>query len=312
MQAIFGFGSDQLARWEEDVCAQFPVVGELSTPWRWINANSEALGRWLLEVRRQLLRGESIDLRASPEAVSWVELDRSNDHEKRLAAARVRPSGGDGRVLIIGDSTNPTGQQQIASQTPGAVTVEAVDLKDLVSFARSFDPTAPRALKGLLDFAQTVMTNVRATELIRRLDSLSRGTARKDPSKVEKSALDFMYAPSHRAAMDLLAMLENADGVRTHRPVVLGACTKALHLCGSTEGLSFYDAAIRMREQYRFSGRPLPGRAVGSTLLLKGLEAEVAVILNPTALDARNLYVAMTRASTGLTICSENPALSPA
>lgn len=311
MQAIFGFGSDPLARWEEDACAQFPVAGELKTPWRWINANSEELGRWLLEARGRLLRGESIDLGTAPEAVSWVELDRSNDHEKRLAAARTRPSERDGRVLIIGDSTNPIGQRQIASQTPGAVTVEAVDLKDLVFFSRSFDPTDGRALERLLDFAQTVMTNVQAKELIRRVESLARGTARKAPSKVEQSALDFVRAPSYRAAMEVLTMLEKAGGVRTHRPVVLGACTKALDLCGRTEGLSFYDAAIRMREQYRFAGRPLPGRAVGSTLLLKGLEAEVAVILNPAALDAQNLYVAMTRASTALTICSENPSLSP-
>jgi hypothetical protein len=34
---------------------------------------------------------------------------------------------------------------------------------------------------------------------------------------------------------------------------------------------------------------------VGSTLLLKGLEAEISVILNAGGLDARNLYVAMTR-----------------
>lgn len=66
-----------------------------------------------------------------------------------------------------------------------------------------------------------------------------------------------------------------------------------------------------MREQNRLIGRPLPKRAVGSTLLLKGLEAEGAVILNAGALDARNLYVAMTRGSKALTVCSQSPVLSP-
>jgi hypothetical protein len=42
MQAIFGFGSDPLASWDE-VCAYFPLAGELSTPWRWINAGAEPL-----------------------------------------------------------------------------------------------------------------------------------------------------------------------------------------------------------------------------------------------------------------------------
>jgi DNA helicase-2/ATP-dependent DNA helicase PcrA len=65
-----------------------------------------------------------------------------------------------------------------------------------------------------------------------------------------------------------------------------------------------------MREQNRLIGRPLPKRAVGSTLLLKGLEAEVAVVLDAGTLDARNLYVAITRGSKKLIVCSESPVLN--
>jgi hypothetical protein len=71
------------------------------------------------------------------------------------------------------------------------------------------------------------------------------------------------------------------------QPAVLRACIKALQLCHGTEGLTFADAAISKREQNRLIGRPLPKRAVGSTLLLKGLEAEVAVVLDASNLDAR-------------------------
>jgi len=311
MQAIFGFGCDGLANWHEDVCKCFPLAGELDTPWRWINASAEALGHWLLEVRKRLLRGEPIDLRAAPAAVTWVELDGTEDHQRRLAAARVRPPDRNGHVLIIGDSTNRDSQRQFASQTPGAITVEAVDLKDLVSFARNFDPAAPDALERLACFAQSVMTNVGAANLVGRVQSLSRGTARNPPSDVEQVALAFVRAPSHRTAVDLLVEIGKEGGVRTHRPAVLRACIKALQLCNGTDGLSFHDAAIRMREQNRLIGRPLPRRAVGSTLLLKGLEAEVAVVLNADALDARNLYVAITRGSKALTVCSSRPVLNP-
>jgi DNA helicase-2/ATP-dependent DNA helicase PcrA len=95
LQAIFGFGSDGLVNWDDQVCTYFPLAGELNTPWRWINANAEPLGKWLLEVRRKLLSGESIDLRAAPPAVSWVNLDGTEDHHRRLIAARVRPSTSD-------------------------------------------------------------------------------------------------------------------------------------------------------------------------------------------------------------------------
>ena len=311
MQAIFGFGDDDLAKWDDDVCAYFPLAGELATPWRWMNAGAEPLGHWLLYVRDMLLRGQPIDLRTAPDGVTWVELDGSEDHQRRLRAARVRPPGGQGSVLIIGDSTKPDGQRQFASQTPGAITVEAVDLRDLVAFARAFDLAAPEALERLANFAQSVMRNVGAADLVRRVQSLVRGTARKPPTAVESSALTFVHTPSHRAAVDLLVEIGKEGGVSAHRPAVLRACIKALQLCGGTEGLSFHEAAIRVREQNRLVGRPLPRRAVGSTLLLKGLEAEVAVILNASALDARNLYVAMTRGSKNLTVCAPSPVLNP-
>ena len=95
-----------------------------------------------------------------------------------------------------------------------------------------------------------------------------------------------------------------------HRPAVLRGGIKALKLCDGTEGLSFHDAAILVREENRLVGRPLPKRAVGSTLLLKGLEAEVAVILNAGAMNARNLYVAMTRGSKLFEVCSQSAVLN--
>ena len=128
--------------------------------------------------------------------------------------------------------------------------------------------------------------------------------------RVESIAL--LSARRHTAAVDLLVEIGKGAGVNAHRPAVLRACIKALELCDGTKGVSFHEAAIRVREQNRLVGRPLPRRAVGSTLLLKGLEAEVAVILDAGALDARNLYVAMTRGSKNLTVCASSAILNPA
>ena len=309
MQAIFGFGMDDLAKWEEDVCKLFPLAGALATPWRWINAGTEALGEWLLHVRKELLRGEPIDVREAPPEVTWVELDGTDDRKKQLAAARVNAPGRTGSVLIIGDSKSPDSQRQFASQTPGAVTVEAVDLKDLVTFAKRFKFGAPDAFRQLAQFAQSVMTSIGVDDLVQRIEALDRGRARKPATDLEKASLRFTLAPSYPGAVDVLMEIGKQGGVRAHRPAVLRACIKALQLCHGTYGLTFADAAIRMREQNRLVGRPLPGRAVGSTLLLKGLEAEVAVVLSADSLDRRNLYVAITRGSKRLTICSKSPVL---
>lgn len=307
MQAIFGFRGNALADWNQQVCAHFPVVGELATPWRWRNVGAEPLGQWLLEARRLLASGQSVDLRnGPPEHVTWMQAVPPNDHQQRLAAARIAPPTADGRVLIMADSRSRVTQQNFASQTPGASTVEAVDLQDLIAFCSSFDIRSPDALGQILALAQSVMTNVGVAELNRRLESLSRGTARNPPTEAESRALEFGRAPSLATAIALLSELRALPNVRVHRPAILYCVLKALREA-SAGTIPLADAAIRVREENRLLGRPLPKRAVGSTLLLKGLEAEAAVLLNTESMSAQHLYVAMTRGSMKLVVCSAKP-----
>ncbi len=307
MQAIFGFRGNALADWNQQVCVHFPVVAELTTPWRWRNAGAEGLGQWLLEARHLLAAGQSVDLRSGPpEHVTWIQTMPPNDHPQRLAAARTAPPTAEGRVLIIADSRNRAAQQNFASQTPGASTVEAVDLQDLIAFANGFDVGSPNALEQLLALAQSVMTNVGVAELTRRLESLSRGTARNPPTEAESCALAFRQAPSLTTATALLSELRVLPNVRVHRPAILYGVLRALR-DASSGAVSLEEAATRVREENRLLGRPLAKRAVGSTLLLKGLEAEVAVLLNTDGMSVQNLYVAMTRGSTRLVVCSASP-----
>ncbi len=304
MQAIFGFKGNKLVDWDGDVHRNFERAGELSTPWRWINAGEEAFGRWLLQARQRLLAGKSIDLSSAPKNVVHVVLDGVDDHKLRLRACLTKAPTADGCVLIVADSMKPTEQRRYASQTPGAVAAESVDMRDLVEFAESFDLADPKVLERVVRFAAVVMTNVGPDDLLARVVSLKSGKERKEPSETETAALQFAAHPSYAGASALLAAISKDGGVRAHRPPVLRGCHKMLQLCGAQDGPSPYEAAVQVREQSRLIGRPLAKRTVGSTLLLKGLEADVAVILNPELMDSRHLYVAMTRGARLLVVCS--------
>ena len=310
MQGIFGWPGNELADWNDHVCKHFPLVGQLVIPWRWRNANTEAFGEWLLDVRQRLECGMPIDLASMPPEATWEHLDGTEDRARQMRAALTSAPSPNGSVLIIGDSKNPRSQKQFARQTPGAVAVEAVDLEDLVDFAKKLDFGASKALPLIADFAASVMTNVRASELIGRVGILRRGTGRREPSEVEHTALQFEEKRTPEAAIELLGSIRKKSGVRTHRPTILRACVKALRSCADSADTTFYEAAVRVREENRLFGRPISRRAVGSTLLLKGLEADVSVILSATDLDAKHLYVAMTRGARRLVVCSKTPKLN--
>jgi DNA helicase-2/ATP-dependent DNA helicase PcrA len=212
----------------------------------------------------------------------------------------------------LGDNY-PATHRRIASQTPGAITVEAVDLRDLVGFAQKLDFSKPdAALQQVLEFAGELMNGVGAADVLQRVQVLLRGTARTEPSDIERAALAFREAANVKTAAELLSTISASPGVRAYRTGVLRAAFRALSQCDDTPGNSFAEAAIRVREQNRLVGRPLAKRSVGSTLLLKGLEAEVAVVLYADDMNARNLYVALTRGSKKLVVCSKSKTLTPA
>jgi len=310
MQAIFGFGGNQLVDWQDHVEAFFPAIGALDTPWRWRNAGTEALGRWLLEVRDLLKRRQPVDLRAAPPEVEWVQLHASTADQQRRTAAQTRVTGNEQTVLIISDARNVSGRHQLSSQTPGATSVERVDLDDLVSFAQRFDLGAPDAVEQLINFAGGLITQVGATGLIARVDTIRRGRARNQPTPAEAAAVEFARNPSVATSLLLLHQLEEQSNARAFRPEVLRCLKSALRAvaAGST---TLQDAVVRVRERNRFTSRPVSRRAVGSTLLLKGLEADVAVITHVDGMNAPNLYVALTRGARRLIICSATAVLMP-
>lgn len=309
LQAIFDFTPEGVVDWNRDVVPVFPEIGVLDRPWRWILACNEELGAWLLEIRRELLQGRQIDLRDAPDCVEWVQLHGdAEDWRRRLRAANTRPPTAGGGSLIM--AKWPNDQARFARQIPGATKVENTDLSDLGRFARTFNPTANGAVNAVLRFAATMMTGVDRRALGDRLKSILAGRNRNPPSDLEAAILEFLNDPSHKGGAKVLSECSRQGGTRVFRQEMLRAAIEVLNLAHSSEGRSLNELFFVLREKTRAHGRSLPAKAVGSTLLFKGLEAEVSIILEPEAMDhERDLYVALTRGSKKIVVCASSPLL---
>ena len=311
LQSIFDFDRP-VVHWQNHVHAEFPHIGDLDMPWRWKNAKAEELGLWLLSIRPALLAGQPIDLRSAPPHVSWMPLpaDYPGQHSVRMKAARTKAPNKDGTVLIIGDSMKPDSQRGVAHATPGAICVEAVDFKDLTLFASSFNPTAPNALETLIAYAGELMTNLSPKALVSRVAILAKGTSRSEPTSNELAALSFHLQPGLLQAATALQKLSEGPEVRVYRPGVLRMLISAM-TAAHPQTLTLHEAIVRERDRQRHLSAKLPKRAVGSTLLLKGLEADLAIVLHPEKMNGRHLYVALTRGARALVVCSTSPVLFP-
>jgi len=133
---------------------------------------------------------------------------------------------------------------------------------------------------------------------------------RTPPTPAEVEAVAFVAEPTLERAHRLINALAHQAGSRVFRPEVLYCCRSAMQAVAGGAS-DFLTAAIQARERNRHLGRPIARRAVGSTLLLKGLEADVSVILHPELMTAQNLYVALTRGARKIVVCSRTAILTP-
>jgi DNA helicase-2/ATP-dependent DNA helicase PcrA len=74
---------------------------------------------------------------------------------------------------------------------------------------------------------------------------------------------------------------------------------------------SLPDALWLARNRTRFVGRRLGRCVVGTTLLVKGLEFDHAIVLDADDMEGKNLYVALTRGARSLTIFSRSQTIIP-
>lgn len=313
LQRIFDFRVGDLPDWTAVVERDFPVLTTFNTPWRWNNVGEAAFGRWVLDARVPLLADAPLDLSTAPMNVRWVRKGTdaaSIGQVQRTATANVRPKIGEG-ILVIGDSKRRESRSDFARVNGGMTVVEPVDLGDMIDAATEIEAAnGVSRLSKTLAFAKITMTGVDVSQIAARLESLKRGTARTPATAGETACLACVADDGFGKMAAVLESL-SLDGCRTFRHQLHSALVQALKRAAARPGLSLQDAAVAVREQHRAMGRSLPTRAVGSTLLLKGLEAEHAVILDADAMNARHLYVALSRASKTVTVISASRILRP-
>jgi len=317
MQAIFGFGGDPLPDWTTQVVPTFPELGRLDIPWRWNNAGANDLGAWLLGIRRALEAGHTIDLRTLPSRVAWHPLgaDQNDNAAAQIALqydiAKTNPHE---TILIIGDSIQAASRHNFASRAKGVGVVEPVDLRDVVGDANQMDgKSGQELLDACIGFLIKVMTNVYGDKLKGRVQSILGNRNRTPPNAPEVAAISLVQGGGYLEAVQFLKAMAGDRDRRVYRQSAFNIMVQALQIAMTAPVGSLSAAIAGLREQRRHAGRVIPPKAVGSTLLLKGLEADHVVILDAdrpgNVMSKEHLYVALTRGAKSVSVFSRSPTL---
>lgn len=306
LQAVFNFPGAPVVSWDRDVAPVFPLLETLDHPWRWERVGAAELGQWLIQARAFLQDGTGIDLQQLPNGCEWRQLSGEVARDAqviRTAASYWRREGGS--VLVLASPTEPQRHADLARSGEGIQVVENLDLRGVVQGMAQLDgAAAAERLRPLLELAHSVMTGISVDGILRRCDTLQRGRARTEATPDEAIALAFALQPDWPQAGIALRSWSAQAGRRVFRREVMRMLLDCFSSAACGQQPSLTQAMVAARERRRHQGRPVAARAIGSTLLLKGLEADYTVLLDLERLSPAHVYVAMTRGTRGMLVFS--------
>ena len=309
MQAIFDFDEGKSVDWDVSVYPTFACLGHLDKPWRWEKAGDPMLGAWLKEVRTKLEKGQKIDLlNGLPPCVKRAQTDPEFLASKQYNSLMGLLGNNESVIALHGGDQQSKNKTHLLARSLGGrfSSIEEVEGKVLHSFVKKY-VAAKSAKAGFmlaLEFSKKCFTGVEKT--------LTAGTKKGEvakESKVTKYPLVLhaanAYLNNHTIAhlkSFFLALKANPE-TAAYRRDLLYRLLNVLKIHIDGVGSNLTEAASLYQRDMRHTGRPISHRKlIGTTLLVKGLEYDHAVILDADALDAKDLYVAMTRGSKSLTI----------
>lgn len=311
MQAIFDFGGDEgtPVDWAVSVYPAFTCLGQLETPWRWEKAGNPQLGAWLQKVRKSLENDQKIDFQKGlPTCVKLVNSTSEYLNQKQYYTL-MELLGHDESVIALhgGDQKSKNKTHDLALRLAGRFSsIEEVEGKTLHSFVKKF-VAAKTTKEGFLlavEFAKKCFTGVAKalTAGTKKGEIAKQGKATKYPL-VLHAANAYLNSPTSAHLKAFFLALKANPETSAYRRDLLYRFLNVLKIHIDGAGANLTEAANLYQRDMRHTGRPITHRKlIGTTLLVKGLEYDHAVILDADAMDAKDLYVAMTRGAKSLTI----------
>jgi len=311
MQSIFEIGGQRVVKWTEDVLPTFPAIDQLSIPWRWENQNNNDLATWLGKVRQDLEGGGYLKLTDTPSCIRVHHLETSSTArtlEKK--ACNFRALSPSNRLVIIGSKASEDSRAALA-QRVHAQTVETIECKRLHAICLKLENSSGLVrLRHLIEFLDKCSVGVKPRTFLRRVEEIHTGKRKPRGLKPrEIAALEVIKQENLKAVVSLIDEFRQSGQI--YRRELLFALRDSLLVRLASEETSLRECAWQVQERRRHAGRRHGYKIVASTLLVKGLEYENAVVFLSHPMTKEDVYVALTRASLKIEIVTESLSFQP-
>jgi len=295
LQGIFGFGQPLVNLLK----TEFTIIPVQTQPWRWEESN-HSLGVWLQSMRDRLmpiLTCSSVTLKLD-NIESCVKIFEPDNFDPYALLTEIKEY----RNVVYLTKWEPS-QLDFAQKMRGLFQHdETQDCKCLFLYAKEFDDkTGTQLALAVIEFMGECATGIK-TELKTYREHLSRGDH--DFSKISKYETvgklinSICETSDSKYIVYLIDWLKENTDFHIYRQEALEEMKRCVAFA-RTYKLSLYDSMIQIRRDARFQKRYSNFKYLSSrTLLSKGLEFDCVIVdISKAMLSAKELYVALTRAT---------------
>ncbi|MDR0605728.1 MAG: UvrD-helicase domain-containing protein [Bacteroidales bacterium] len=323
LQGIFEFRNNTIVDMESDEEMQGlnQNIQTLDTPCRWNQHGSRELGQALSDIRALLLNGTPINLTTFHPHINVV-IEPENgylnpiNNSNRIIWKEISNRNTDSLLFLHPISTSIYPRITFIQRFNNTVRlIESIDDKDYYKFSNYFDTqTGQKVINKIIDFTKAVSSKTVIKQWFKDNGALKNKRSDEDKIVVRKlqGIIDLIIQQkSFKNIAILISELIQLSNNKCYRAELKKDMIKALELAHA-EGNTVYESMKKNRDILRRVGRSIKGRCIGTTLLTKGLEFDVVIILNAHLFtNPKHLYVALTRASKKLIVISQNPIINP-
>ena len=317
LQGIFGFRRESIVDFSDASFTPFNANYQtLDIPWRWNNANKNALGQELSSIRNKLLSSSAINLQDYTEIELVLAPENEYATPRSLYKSTIFNAVQDDSVLLI----HPTSESiepriKFIQQFPQLRMVESIDDTIFYSSCLSFDNLSGYPLiTAVVNLLRKVGSKTQIDAWFSEAGGLKNKRSAADQQirrNVEKIITSLVSRKSYANIAFLIEAIVKLPNVKIYRTDCLRDICQTLREADRL-GISATKSIERNRNILRQKGRKIQGRGIGTTLLTKGLEFDTVVVLNAHRFtDKKHLYVALTRCCKRLIIISNSPILNP-
>lgn len=302
LQSIYDF-NDIPVNFDEITINDFELIGKLDYPWRWDNKNKK-LGEWILKIRKEIENNNTINLYTIQDTVKFI---KTSNIDKSLIALGFQYFHNNIPNVIL--TKLPYQAKNYVKRFAGKYQMqEEIECNDLKKFAELLNENKKvEVLIELFNILKSSYTGLnKYNNIINKVKTHNYNFSKLKNNK-ELGNIIIEYLDNEQLEVEkiirIIKLIENSDGINLCRQDLISIMKRMLNNVKVNQNrnpLDILSDITSNRRQKKFN------YLISRVLLVKGMQFENVIIIEPENMTKKEFYVAISRATNSLTIISKN------